>query len=208
MRFQPVEADPALVNRLADDNARHAARSSSSMSSHEPMPPLAVSSIRGKRSSSFRYRSTDGPDSMPSLAMSVQITCRRPLSANRPISSSTPIAEASCQPLTATRPSRVSAPSTIRSGPNSVSHCRSRSGRATAMLPQIAREAPEPNTSRSASVLLMPPPYCTSSEVRAVIRSSTPRLAGREAFAPSRSTMCRRPAPHSSYRRAASSGSL
>ena len=34
------------------------------------------------------------------------------------------------------------------------------------MLPQIALAAPEPNTSRSASVILMPPPYCTSSEVR------------------------------------------
>ena len=48
---------------------------------------------------------------------------------------------------------------------------------------------------------------CLSSEVRAAMRSSTARLRGSEAFAPSRSTMCRRRMPASSKRNAASSGS-
>ena len=115
---------------------------------------------------------------MPSREMSVQITCVSPCGMNRPISSGAESVELSSQPSMATAPLRTSAPRISRPGSNSASHAAKRSGRRTATLPQMARRAPASKTLCRASRLLMPPPYCTSSEVRAAMRSSTARLRG------------------------------
>ena len=144
---------------------------------------------------------------MPSREMSVQTTWLRPAGPNGSRRSSIRMGTSDSQPRTAMRPLRMSAPSTIRSGPKRSSHSRKRSGFTAATVPTTAWVAPASKTVTRSARVAMPPPHSSSTSTRERMRSSTERFAGAACFAPSRSTRWMRRMPQSAKRAATSAGS-
>ena len=166
------------------------------MSSRDDTPPLTMVFRSGNRSCSPRYRSKDGPWSIPSRDISVTMACSSPAGRNRSSRSSRPMPLSSSQPLTATLPLRTSAPRMIRP-PKRFSQPVIRSGSFAAILPMMAQSAPASQTEVSASSSLMPPPHSTFRRPREAISSRVRRFLGLDALAPSKSTRCSRWTPQS-----------
>ena len=176
------------------------AASSARISSIEDTPPLTVKVTCGKAACNWTYSPVVGPCSMPSRPMSVTIASRSSRPAKRLRMASSDSGASSCQPFTATRqrPSvcRTSAPRIMRE-PQRSSHSSKRSGCKAATLPMMACDAPASNTRARSSDEAIPPPHSSSHGTAAAICSSTDRLHGLEAFAPSRSTRWMRCTPQS-----------
>ncbi len=107
-----------------------------------------------------------------------------------------PRATESCQPDTAMRPSRTSAPRIIFA-PNFLSQVSSRSGRRAATLPMMACVAPASKAACTDDSSESPPPHSISQDTALAMASSVARFFGAPALAPSRSTRWMRWTPQS-----------
>ncbi len=145
------------------------------------MPPLAVSRT-GTVCKISAYSWTEGPFSIPSCSISVQITWFMPCSAYWRIKAVTSSSESRSQPCVATFRFRQSAPSIRRSAPKRSSQEHTNCGFSTAILPNVTRSAPQSKAfSRSVSVRIPPPKSIfrrVFAAIRPVVHHLQPVLSG------------------------------
>ena len=176
------------------------------MSSSEDTPPEAMryAPNGSKVSSIFFCDGIFGPESIPSVSMSVYINMRTPPRASFSASSKAVRSDTSTQPFMATFPPFASMPTAILS-PYFSAREIANSGFVQAFVPIIARPTPASNARLTEASSRRPPPSSTNIPSPAIF-DITSIFAMLPPNAPSRSTTCITLLPASAKDFAASSG--
>src|SRR5680860_985920 len=185
-------------------STRGCAPRSTSRSASDDTPPLAVTLTVVASATSAR-RSTFGPLSMPSRAMSVNTKRCTPISVKRR-SASNRSPDSVVQPRALRVVPSASSPTATLS-PCAATAAATNAGSSSAMVPITTREAPYPTDASRSAMLRMPPEACTATPVAWTMSAIRCRLRGSPWKAASRSTTCSHSAPSAAKRRATATGS-